>query len=207
MGMLTVGLVIMVACDSSDKSSATLDNQSKTNQSTQNTNGYSSNVVSTEIASTTESTKKDTNEHDTNKKAEPSNNVPTNEEDSSTNNTVSLKEEYLKKLNDTKKETDEIRKNSEDEITYVLKSFEGDRFDVWDGLLNEVYQILKQQLPSEEMEQLRKEQREWIDYRDKSAKEASLKYKGGTMEHLEYTTVLNNLTEERCFELVEDYMK
>jgi uncharacterized protein YecT (DUF1311 family) len=116
------------------------------------------------------------------------------------------KKEYLKKLNDTKKEQDDIRRNSKGEITYVLKKVEGDRFDVWDGLLNEIYEVLQKQLPSKEMEQLRKEQRKWITYRDKSAKEASLKYKGGTMEQLEYTTVLNNLTEERCFELVENYM-
>ena len=119
---------------------------------------------------------------------------------------VDDKEVYLKKLNKTKKEMDKIRRNSKGEITYALKKVEGDRFDVWDGLLNEIYEVLKKKLPSEEMDQLRKEQREWITYRDKSAKEASLKYKGGTMEQLEYTTVLNNLTEERCFELVENYM-
>ena len=118
-----------------------------------------------------------------------------------------MKEEYLKKLNDTKKETEEIRKNSEGEITYALKKIEGDRFDIWDGLLNEVYGVLKKQLSSEEVDQLRKEQREWIDYRDDTAYEASMKYKGGTMEQLEYVSVENNLTEERCFELVEDYMK
>ncbi|MEH7347022.1 lysozyme inhibitor LprI family protein, partial [Bacillus sp. JJ1532] len=73
--------------------------------------------------------------------------------------------------------------------------------------LNEVYGVLKEQLTTEEMNQLRKEQRNWITYRDDTALEASLKYQGGTMEHLEYVAVLANLTEERCYELVEDYMK
>lgn len=187
-----------------------MDNQSQNNNSTQNTNDDSFNADSTENASNTDNTNTDTNDtgnNDTNEKVDTPNNVPKKEEGSSTNNTASLKEEYLKKLNDTKKEWEEIRKNSEDEITYALKKVEGDRYDVWDGLLNEVYQVLKKQLTSEEMDQLRKEQREWIDYRDNTAKEASLKYKGGTMEQLEYVMVQNNLTEERCFELVEDYMK
>lgn len=117
------------------------------------------------------------------------------------------KEKYLKKLNETKKEQDKIRGNSENLITIELKNLEGNRYDVWNGLLNEVYAVLKKQLNSDEMEKLQKEQMEWIKQRDKSALKASEKYKGGTMEHLEYTVVLNNLTEERTFELVEKYMK
>ena len=74
-------------------------------------------------------------------------------------------------------------------------------------MLNEIYGVLKEQLTQEAMDQLRKEQREWIAERDATAKKASLKYEGGTMEQLEYVAVVNNLTEERCFELVEDYMK
>ncbi|HEY2420446.1 MAG TPA: lysozyme inhibitor LprI family protein [Neobacillus sp.] len=102
-----------------------------------------------------------------------------------------------------------MRKNPIDDTTFALKKVEGDTYDILDGLLNEIYGVLKEQLPSEEMDQLRKEQREWLTYRDNTAKEASLKYKAGTMEQeqYEYTRVENNLTEERCFDLVEDYMK
>jgi uncharacterized protein YecT (DUF1311 family) len=100
-----------------------------------------------------------------------------------------------------------MRNNPIDDTTFALKKVEGDAYDRLDGLLNEIYGVLKKQLPVDVMDELRKEQREWLDYRDKSAKEASLKYEGGTMEQYEYVTVENNLTEERCFELVEDYMK
>jgi uncharacterized protein YecT (DUF1311 family) len=209
LAVILIGLfVLLAACeDSSDKSSA-MDSESQENKSMQNTNNDSSNSE-TENASNTDNPKSDT--YDTrNNEADETAEKPTNElkeEDSSTNNPAGLKEEYLKKLNDTKKETEEIRKNSENEITYALKSTEGNLFDVWDGLLNEIYGVLVKQLPSEEMDQLRKEQRGWINNRDHTAKEASLKYEGGTMEQLEYVTVLNNLTQERCFELVEDYMK
>lgn len=119
----------------------------------------------------------------------------------------SLKDQYLQKLHETKIEMDELRENPADESTYALKNAEGQRFDVWDALLNEIYGVLKEQLPHEEMDNLRKEQRIWIKNRDASAKEASLKYEGGTQEHLEYVVVLNNLTEERCFELVQNYMQ
>ena len=119
--------------------------------------------------------------------------------------TESKKEEYLKKLNDTKKVTEELE--AADSSTFALKKVENDRWEIWDELLNEVYGVLKEQLSTEEMDQLIIEQRNWIKYRDDTALEASLKYKGGTQEHLEYVAVLANLTEERCYELVANYMK
>ena len=202
-----VFVIILAACEnSSEGSSTTVDNQSQINHLAQNTKDNSTNADSAENASNTDNIDTDTN--DTNEKLDPLNHAPAKDKDASaTNTTVSLKEEYLKKLNDTKKEMEEIRRNSKETNTYAMKKVEGDRYDSMDQLLNEVYGVLKEQLSTDEMDQLRNEQRTWIKYRDDTAKEASLKYKGGTEEHLEYVTVLANLTEERCFELVEEYMK
>lgn len=120
------------------------------------------------------------------------------------NTELSLKEEYLKKLNDTKKETENLK--ATDPSTYAEKKVANDRWEIWDGLLNEIYGVLKEQLPPEEMDHLRQEQRNWIEYREDSALEASSEYKGGTQEHLEYVIMLAKLTEERCYELVEEYV-
>lgn len=195
-----VFVVLLAACEnSSEESSAMLDSQSQNNNSIQNTNDDSSNAVSTENTSNNDKT-------DTDEKVDTSNNVSTKDEDLSTNNTeASLKEEYLKKINATKIETEELE--AKDSSTYALKKVENDRWNSWDELLNKIYGALKEQLPPEEMDQLREEQRNWIKYRDNSALEASIKYEGGTQEHLEYVSVLANLTEERCYELVEEYMK
>ena len=119
----------------------------------------------------------------------------------------SLKEEYLAKLAELTSEFENARANPEDYTTFAMKKVEGDIFDTIDPLLNEIYGVLKEQLSVVEMEQLRAEQREWITYRDNTAKAESEKYKGGTMEPLVYTTVLNDLTVERCLELVEQYME
>jgi uncharacterized protein YecT (DUF1311 family) len=205
---ILIGLfVLMAACgDSSDESSTVLDR--KDDQSAQNTNNDSSNTEPSENTSDTEDPNSDSNNSGNNDITE-TEDTPKNEPqegNSSTNQQAGLKEEYLEKLNDTKRETEEKRKNSKGEVTYALKSMEGNLFDIWDGLLNEIYGVLEEQLPPEEMDQLRKEQREWLEHRDHTAKEASLKYKGGTMEQLEYVTVVNNLTQERCFELVRGYM-
>ncbi|WP_240050779.1 lysozyme inhibitor LprI family protein [Metabacillus litoralis] len=116
-----------------------------------------------------------------------------------------MKEKYVKKINETKSEVEKLE--ATDSSTYALKKVEDDRWEIWDKLLNEIYGALKEQLSAEEMDQLKEEQRNWIKNRDERALEASLKYKGGTQEHLEYSAVSANITEERCYELVEDYMK
>ena len=189
MGMLTVVLVALVGCgNTSDKSMLLLGNQAQNKNSIQNVNDDQSKVESIEVTSNAENTDTDTiDTNNNNENEDTTKNIPAKEENLSTNATASLKEEYLKKLNDTKKEVEEIRKNySDDTSTYAMKKVEGDRYDLWDELLNEIYGILKEQLPIEEMNQLRKEQTNWIKYRDDTSIEASLKYKGGTVEHLEY---------------------
>lgn len=200
-GMLSVLSVLLAACGSSpEKPNNTLDNQAQNEPAIQDESDDTTEEVSSKDT--------DSNDSHSNEPLDKAKNAPAELQDSSANHTeTSQKEEYLKKLNEAKKETDEMRNNPPDHSTYALKAVEGDIYEVWDGLLNEIYDVLKQQLPSEEMEQLREAQRKWIDYRDQTALEASLKYKGGTMEHLEYVVVLNNLTEKRCSELVEHYMK
>ena len=184
-------LLLLAACNNSATESSTSANKEPENNSvSQNANEENANTESAEAANTNNT------------------NTTESEKDSSANaDKVSQKEEYLTKLNAKKKEMDELRNNPEDDSTYAMKKVEGERYKAWDDLLNEIYGVLQKQLSSEEMEQLKQEQREWIENRDSKAKEASLKYEGGTMEQLEYVAVLADLTEERCFALVEGYMK
>ncbi|OZU87606.1 hypothetical protein CIL03_16080 [Virgibacillus indicus] len=207
-GMLTAVLIILLAaCESSsDGSSAAIDKPSQ-NSSSENANDDSSGTENASNTDMTETDNSDSGDNNANEKVDTSNDVTAKEENPDTNITASLKEEYLKKLNDAKNKVEEMRKNPIDDTTFALKKVEGDAYDILDGLLNEIYGVLENQLTKEEMDLLRIEQREWLDYRDHTAKEASLKYEGGTMEQYEYVRVENNLTEERCFELVEDYMK
>jgi uncharacterized protein YecT (DUF1311 family) len=203
--MLTALIFIMAACgNSADESSATVDNQSVNDSSAQNTNEDSTENDLDTDSNDKETTVKDTN--DKNEEGDTSEKASKEDEGSSTDDAeTGLKEEYLQKLNEAKKEAEELE--AADSSTYALKKVENDRWEIWDELLNEIYGVLEEQLPPEEMEQLREKQRDWIKHRDAAALEASQKYKGGTQEHLEYVAVLANLTEERCYELVADYMK
>ncbi|KGR74335.1 lysozyme inhibitor LprI family protein [Ureibacillus manganicus] len=117
---------------------------------------------------------------------------------------ASLKDNYLKKLN----EMEEADRNLEPASTIAgLEEQEAERYNKWDSVLNEVYSVLIEQLDKEQMDQLREDQRNWIIYRDETAKESSLKYSGGSYEALEYVATQATLTKERSYLLVAKYMK
>ncbi|MCD5323349.1 MULTISPECIES: lysozyme inhibitor LprI family protein [Pontibacillus] len=115
----------------------------------------------------------------------------------------SMKTKYLTELN----KMNDADHMAEAKTTMVeMEKQEQARYEKWDKKLNEIYGVLEEQLSQEEMDQLREKQRKWIRYRDEAAKEASLKYEGGSTERLEYVATEASLTRERCFELVAHYM-
>ena len=128
-------------------------------------------------------------------------------EDLEQQKSASKKQEYLKKLEAAKKKADTLISSDRNTPTVVLKKEAEDRWQVWDSLLNDIYGDLKNQLPAEEMKDLQTEQRNWLVHRDGMALKASEKYKGGTAEQLEYVMVLADQTEQRCYELVNTYMR
>ncbi|MDG5789918.1 DUF1311 domain-containing protein [Evansella sp. AB-P1] len=194
-------VILLGGCANATDSSTELDNLSQKNNTPIDTAYSSSKADSTDITSNI-----DTMDTDNNKVESKSNDDPVKEEGSSTdaNTTGSLKEEYLKKLN----EMEEADRNGEVGTTIAeLEEQEFERYNKWDEELNQIYAVLQEQLSREEMNQLREKQRNWISYRDQEAKELSLKYKGGSTESLEYVATQASLTRERCYELVANYMK
>ncbi|WP_428912359.1 lysozyme inhibitor LprI family protein [Niallia sp. Krafla_26] len=210
-------LIILAGCGNpSDETSTQSENISSNNNATQIEEEELKNDVNDREKDSTGNPSEDaiknpddtieTNKQHENQKEYQATKVPEKEkEPASTHTEESLKEDYLTKLNNAKKEVEDLE--ATDSSTFALKKVENDRWEIWDGWLNDIYGVLQKQLPPDEMEALRNEQRNWIKNRDDRALEASLKFKGGTQEHLEYVSVLANLTEERCYELVEKYMK
>ena len=115
-----------------------------------------------------------------------------------------LKEEYIQKLESIQ---DEVSNISYDGNTIEMKYASSEVLKKWDDTLNEIYGVLKTQLSSSEMELLKAEQREWIKIRDARAEKEASEFEGGTMYGLVYTEELGRLTKERCYELVQVYMK
>lgn len=114
------------------------------------------------------------------------------------------KDQYLQELN---KMEEEDRNEAAGTTMVELEQQEAARYKKWDQKLNEIYGVLKERLSAEQMDQLRKDQQNWIQQRDETAKQSSLKYEGGSSEKLEYAATQAALTRERCYTLVAQYMK
>lgn len=77
------------------------------------------------------------------------------------------------------------------------------RFILWDGILNELWQILKQILPEAEMRQLTNEELAWIKEKEQAVADAGAEVEGGSL----YPSVTNGLaatmTRDRVYVLLE----
>jgi uncharacterized protein YecT (DUF1311 family) len=137
--------------------------------------------------------------------------APTQEEAEDTEETASdpsgTKETYLNKLNEIEVSLKEFDKVYESGTQTDMNQAKSETFKRWDEALNEIYGVLKEQLSESEMEDLKIEQRDWIKQRDKIAEEKSKEAEGGTLEPFLYSSALADLTKERCYELVNNYMK
>ncbi|WP_370294566.1 lysozyme inhibitor LprI family protein [Rossellomorea marisflavi] len=216
--ILVIGILAsMTACKSSE-SSSTVQKQDETGEakaekadttsdskaeSKQESENQEADTAESENESSQETTS--TSEDDA---TEESDQKGSQTEEGSKTNLEGMQSQYVDKLDETKKTFEEENAAlTGNESTYELKYIEDRRFDAWDAHLNEIYGVLKVNLPTDQFDQLKEEQRLWIKSRDTGAMEASETFKGTTSEHLEYSATLANLTEARCYDLVRTYMR
>lgn len=117
------------------------------------------------------------------------------------------KETYLNKLDEIENSLKEFDKVYESGTQADMNQAKSETFERWDDALNEIYKELQQQLSERELSELKEEQLEWIRQRDQIAEEKSKEAEGGTLEPFLYASALADLTKERCYELVNNYMK
>ncbi|MBV6682416.1 DUF1311 domain-containing protein [Bacillus sp. JRC01] len=216
--ILVIGILAsMTACKNSE-SSATVQKQDETGEAkaekgdtTSDSKAESKQESENQEADTAESENESSQETTSSSEddaTEESDQKESQTEEGSKSNRKGIQSQYVNELDETKAKFEEEDSNQTgNESTYELKYFEDRRFEAWDAHLNEVYSVLKANLPADQFDQLKEEQRLWIKSRDASAKEASEQFKGGTHEQVEYTATLANLTEARCYDLVRTYMK
>lgn len=124
-------------------------------------------------------------------------------------NVLSAKRElYIQKLNNLELDLESRHANvyangSNGEMIEAA----GEEYHSWDNMLNEIYGEIKKYLPENEMNELKAKQRQWITERDKAAEDAKKAFEGGTAAPLAYNSALAEKTKERCYQLVDEYMK
>lgn len=184
-------LVVLAACGNLSEKSTSPQEESTT-QSSKNS----------EVDSTTDSSSDDTQTEQ----------VPTTDEEneevadegnSDSDVIDSKKEEYLQMLDEIEAE---LQNKPIGETQIEMEQFETEAYEIWDDALNKVYGALETQLPPDQMEKVREEQRKWIKLKYENARKEAAQYEGGSMESLTYIATQGKMTKERCYELVENYM-
>lgn len=76
-------------------------------------------------------------------------------------------------------------------------------YQIWDDTLNTVWKLLEAELDEATMEQLRAEEREWINFKEAEAKAAGKEMEGGSMQPMLESGKAAELTKERVYELAK----
>ena len=119
----------------------------------------------------------------------------------------SKKQDYIDNYFKIEKDLKESLQEKYSGTTVEMREAASTEYETWDSLLNEVYGILQEQLSEEDMAAVRKEQIQWLEIRDSKAEQNSKEYEGGTIEPLVYVSSLAESTKERCYELINNYMR
>ena len=114
-------------------------------------------------------------------------------------------EDYRNRLGEIDNTIQNLENSGSANTTDAMREAVAYEYRLWDAELNQIYQAIMAVLPDEETDTLRGLERRWIRERDTAAKQAAERYKGGTMENVEYTASLANSTRDRAYELLDLY--
>src|SRR5690625_1375145 len=117
----------------------------------------------------------------------------------------SLKQQYLAKAEEVAKEEQELI-----EIFNAISSSESrglakQCYDLWDDLINEVWGVIKEQLPESEFEQLRQAQIKWIQEKEALYDELNDE-QYGLLAIAEAYRAIQEMTIERTYYLINNYL-
>lgn len=113
--------------------------------------------------------------------------------------------DYRNRLGEIENTIQSLENSGSANTTDAMREAAAYEYRLWDVELNQIYQAIMAVLPDEEADTLRGRERRWIQKRDTAAKQAAERYKGGTMENVEYTASLANSTRDRAYELLDLY--
>jgi uncharacterized protein YecT (DUF1311 family) len=152
----------------------------------------------TEIDQDTESNQETEAENDTDVENdnEAVQNVPSREE---------IKDSLNAYITSIKEQADAINASLENDILnqQEMNMKAEELYKLWDGALNHVWGVLKDNLSEDEFAQLLDGQRIWIDAKEKAVEEAGKEVEGGSMYPLVVNSEAARLTEERVYELYD----
>ncbi len=116
----------------------------------------------------------------------------------------SLAEEIAMEISFAEERSAELEAKLQEDISQLDMNETGkELFKTWDDTLNIVWKLLESELDEADMEALRADEREWIDFKEAEVKVAGLEYEGGSMQELTELMRAAELTKDRVYELAE----
>ena len=104
---------------------------------------------------------------------------------------------------DAEVEMAELERRMQEALTQLdMNDIASQQYWLWDGVLNELWGVLKRIQSEEEMEVLTLRQRDWIKAKEAAADEAGKEFEGGSMQPMAYSLRAMELTRERVYELM-----
>ncbi len=199
--LLFILFIGMSACSNTSEQT-TVTNPSETENTSESTSDSSQSNSSTDSTVKSESNSEETSNEDSKSQEE------VHVEEDNTSKIEGRRSEFIGKLDNIQKELDAMpeKKASDQGVTNAMKNYYGLSYEEYDKALNEIYGLLQNELSPDTMKELKSEQIEWIEQKEKMANEERLTYEGGTFENVAYYISLYESTKERCYELVNLYM-
>ena len=116
-----------------------------------------------------------------------------------------LIEELEKSVADSEMSAEQLEESIRNDILTQLEYNEKTQelYNLWDALLNQIWDVLKQTQDEETMKGLTAEQLEWIALKEEEMAKAGAEYEGGSMQAMVVNQTAAEMTRVRVYELME----
>ena len=88
-----------------------------------------------------------------------------------------------------------------------MNGISGEQAKLYDNELNQIYDYLKQNLSKEKAKELEKSEMAWIKEKESNIAEIRKQYEGGSITPLMVNSEVAKESKERCYYLIDNYMK
>lgn len=120
------------------------------------------------------------------------------------------KSEYLQKMKKIDSESEKLDKeydSNRGSTQAGMNGISGEQAKLYDNELNEIYDYLKQNLSKEKSKELEKSEMAWIKEKESNIAEIKKQYEGGSVTPLMVNSEVAKESKERCYYLIDNYMK
>lgn len=120
------------------------------------------------------------------------------------------KSEYLQKMKKIDSESEKLDKeydSNRGSTQAGMNGISGEQAKLYDAELNEIYDYLKQNLSKEKSKELEKSEMAWIKEKESNIAEIKKQYEGGSVTPLMVNSEVAKESKERCYYLIDNYMK